>query len=267
MFHPQGCVVAVIAVVASAPALGQCREARLGWEPYPDATTLFFRDVAIDGDTIAVARSTPSEAAVTVHEWQGDAWVHTQTLTNPDPAEPKLTGALELTAGWLAVADTNNESDPVSQLGGVYAFEDAWLCPGATVGATTCVAGSPNSTGLGASLEGHGSAVVSDDLLGLWSSQLPAHQFCVLLAGMTPGQTPLGSGTLCLGGTTGRILDQLQASDILGQARFRVRLDMDPTNPAQPILSGQTWIFQCAYRDLDPGPTFNFSDAVAVMMQ
>ncbi|MFT7679579.1 MAG: hypothetical protein ACI8QC_003583 [Planctomycetota bacterium] len=38
---------------------------------------------------------------------------------------------------------------------------------------------------------------------------------------------------------------------------------LTPSGPVA-VLAGETWNFQCWYRDNNPGPTSNFSDAVSV---
>ncbi len=39
-------------------------------------------------------------------------------------------------------------------------------------------------------------------------------------------------------------------------------------DPAQTvILPGETWHFACWFRDLDPGPTSNFTGGVSVLFQ
>jgi hypothetical protein len=52
----------------------------------------------------------------------------------------------------------------------------------------------------------------------------------------------------------------------------RMSLDLDLTNTPTPtgavsIMAGQTWRFQCWYRDANPTATSNFSDAIALTFQ
>ncbi|MCP4035984.1 MAG: hypothetical protein GY733_03545 [bacterium] len=37
--------------------------------------------------------------------------------------------------------------------------------------------------------------------------------------------------------------------------------------PRTAVQPGDTWNFQCWYRDNNPGPTSNFTDAVTVVLQ
>jgi len=69
--------------------------------------------------------------------------------------------------------------------------------------------------------------------------------------------TPLGNGTLCLGGTLYR-LDVLQ-SNFIGSVRYEVDTSVFPMGGM--ITSGSTWNWQLWYRD-SVGTGFNFSDAV-----
>jgi hypothetical protein len=49
----------------------------------------------------------------------------------------------------------------------------------------------------------------------------------------------------------------------VGTATVDVDLGALPTNPPHAVLPGETWHFQCWYRDKNPGPTSNTTDAVA----
>ena len=66
-----------------------------------------------------------------------------------------------------------------------------------------------------------------------------------------------GHGTLCLGGAIQRACP-LARSSATGSIAFR--LDFGGIS----IQPGETWCFQSWYRDDDPSPTFNSSDAVAI---
>ncbi len=37
-----------------------------------------------------------------------------------------------------------------------------------------------------------------------------------------------------------------------------------PTTPSHSVMAGETWLFQVWYRDMNPGPTSNLTDVVAV---
>ena len=79
---------------------------------------------------------------------------------------------------------------------------------------------------------------------------------------------PGGSqGTLCLSGAVGRYNGpgQVLNSGIAGGFELVLDLNATPT-PSGPtaIVSGQSWNFQAWFRDNNPGPTSNFTDAVSV---
>ncbi|MCP3996252.1 MAG: hypothetical protein GY722_14505 [bacterium] len=89
-----------------------------------------------------------------------------------------------------------------------------------------------------------------------------------LLAGQTQGffMPPGSQGFICLAGNIGRYN---QTADIVQGPTGSIQLDLTsiPVNPAQAVLPGDTWNFQAWYRDNNPGPTSNFTDAVSVTFQ
>ena len=63
-------------------------------------------------------------------------------------------------------------------------------------------------------------------------------------------------------------METLRPRELLaGYAEIGVDTSAIPANPTVAILSGETWNWQCWYRDANPGPTSNFSDAASVMFQ
>ena len=85
---------------------------------------------------------------------------------------------------------------------------------------------------------------------------------------MTAGfvMNPGGSqGDLCLDGSIGRHSLNVQVADTAGHARFVVDVAGLPTPTGLvAAVAGETWNFQAWYRDANPGPVSNFTDAVAV---
>jgi hypothetical protein len=117
-----------------------------------------------------------------------------------------------------------------------------------------------NSTGGPGWLCAEGSAVVTDDDLTLVAGGLPAGEFGYFLASRTQGQTmpASSSGVLCLAGNIGRFNGQL----IQGPTGvLPVDLSSIPVNPPRAVQPGETWSFQCWYRD---GGTNNFTNGLAV---
>lgn len=125
----------------------------------------------------------------------------------------------------------------------------------------------PNSTGVSASILGHGSNVVGDNNYQLIVQNLPNNVFGYFLASRTMGFVPLAGGSqgnLCLGGAIGRYLgvSGYRNSGFLGSFSLRIELDRIPS-PTGLVgaMPGDTWYFQAWYRDAVGGvATSNFSD-------
>lgn len=78
---------------------------------------------------------------------------------------------------------------------------------------------------------------------------------------------PAGSqGTQCI---TGNIARFNAKSQIFAGPTGTIAVDVTsvPTAPPSAVFPGDTWNFQCWYRDVNPGPTSNFTDAVSVTFQ
>ena len=122
-------------------------------------------------------------------------------------------------------------------------------------------AGLPNSTGAPAELTAEGSADLLLNDLELLATGLPEGQFGYCLASRTQGSSfPPGSqGQLCLGGAIARF----NAGIGIGPS-FRQQVDLTaiPLSPPANVLPGETWSFQCWYRD--QGGASQFSSAVQV---
>ena len=106
---------------------------------------------------------------------------------------------------------------------------------------------------------------MADNDLTLEAFHLPLNQFGYFITSQTPGfvPNPGGSqGNLCLGGTIGRFVQQVQNSGASGSFTIQVDLTAMPP-PLQPVVQpGDTWNFQAWYRDV--GGQNNFTNAVSV---
>ena len=93
--------------------------------------------------------------------------------------------------------------------------------------------------------------------------KLPHGEFGLFLASRSAGlvQPPGSQGPLCLGGGIGRF-NQPHEILIGPQDSIEVDLTAFPMNPWTPVLAGETWYFQCWYRD--GSGASNFSDALSV---
>jgi hypothetical protein len=141
----------------------------------------------------------------------------------------------------------------------------------AGIGDLYCDPAVANSTSRPGILEVTGSEVVSMDQLRLTALQLPQNTFGFFLTSRVQGQVanPGGSqGVLCLGGAIGRY----QAFALNSGTTGTIALDVSPLSLPQPLGTvsaqvGESWSFQGWYRDANPQPTSNFTDAVAVTFQ
>lgn len=139
--------------------------------------------------------------------------------------------------------------------------------PAYQLGATYCAPAQVNSTGSSARLVMAGSALAGGFALSARAFNLPANQATYFLAGTESAQIPMHSGSqgnLCLGGDLARFTSQLKVASADGI----VEVDLDtlafPFGQPAPVSPGSTLFFQAWFRDANPGPTSNFTDAVEI---
>ncbi|MEZ6004894.1 MAG: endonuclease [Planctomycetota bacterium] len=135
-----------------------------------------------------------------------------------------------------------------------------------------CTPGEYNSSGNPASIGWFGSLVSADNNLHLEASSVPANQFAYFLCGTARGFVYMAGGSqgnLCVGGTIGRfnLPSQIQYSGPFGHVAVQVDLSVMPLSPNQAVQPGDTWTFQCWYRDVNPTTTSNFTDALEVVFE
>jgi len=149
----------------------------------------------------------------------------------------------------------------------VASFEIGAFGPGSFV----CSPAISNSTGTAAYINGTGNSTLAANALGLEARGLPLNSFGFFLVSRTQASVlnPGGSqGRLCLGGAIGRYQNMVQNSGNAGL----IELAIDNTRLATPTgpvaaQAGETWTFQAWYRDANPNPTSNFSDALAITFE
>lgn len=133
------------------------------------------------------------------------------------------------------------------------------------IGTRYCSPGNPNSTGQAGRIRAFGSDLVADQCLTLAVDRLPAGEFAFCLASKSQGSImPANSqGILCLAGNIARFN---RPTELLVGPIAELDVDMTaiPANPDVAILAGETWNFTCWYRDTNPAPTNNFTDAIQV---
>jgi endonuclease I len=151
-------------------------------------------------------------------------------------------------------------------------FNDNCNGTGGPFGAVFCSPAIPNSTGNPTLIHAAGSIIAADNDLDLSVSQLPPNVIGYFLSGRSAGFVPNPGGSqgiLCLGGAIGRFNapSQIRFSGPFGFFLVPVDLTQMPTSPVQPAVAGETWTFQCWYRDVNPNSTSNFSEAIEFTFQ
>lgn len=123
-----------------------------------------------------------------------------------------------------------------------------------------CVA-APNSAGPGATLGASGSTRISQGDFALTLAGGLPNGTGFFFYGDAQQQTPWGHGFLCVGGSLVRLLPAVHFD---GAGACVRPLDFGAF-PAIQIAPGDTWNFQCKYRDIPAGaPFFNASDGLSV---
>ncbi|MEM8709641.1 MAG: choice-of-anchor B family protein, partial [Planctomycetota bacterium] len=139
------------------------------------------------------------------------------------------------------------------------------------LGQTYCMANA-NSTGQVATIQGAGSSMAAANDVSLTAVQLPPNATGYFIVSSQQGFAASAggsSGNLCLGGAIGRYVSQAASSGATGSLDLLVDVAAVP----QPlgsvaIQSGETWSFQCWFRDAIGGaPTSNFSEGYAITFQ
>lgn len=74
-------------------------------------------------------------------------------------------------------------------------------------------------------------------------------------------------GVLCAVSDTARFTDSIGMVDVDGNYMATLDTANMPNNPTVPVMAGETWIFQFFYRDENPNPTANFSNALSVTFE
>ncbi len=143
--------------------------------------------------------------------------------------------------------------------------------PGGVAGVAYCGPAVLNSSGRPATIRAVGSTVAEENALTLWAQGLPVDTFGYFLNGSAAGMTPMAggsAGTLCLGGSLGRYSapSQIFNSGANGSGSLTLDLPSTPT-PTGPVMAvaGQTWFFQCWFRDSIM--MSNFTNGVEIAFQ
>ncbi|MEZ6005539.1 MAG: VCBS repeat-containing protein [Planctomycetota bacterium] len=225
-----------------------------------DADDVVLADFSGDG-LLDMALSHLSDGAITLHEGLGGLVFAAPVMVQTNPF-----------AGDMAAADLDgNGGVDLGAIGRQSAGVQIFLNAEGGLGSSYCTANA-NSTGFSARCTATGSAVAAANNFTLTCDRMPNGQFGFFLMGQTQGfvANPGGSlGNLCLGGSIGRLNQIILNSGAAGLVSTPVDLIQMPT-PSTPVavIGGQTWNFQCWYRDLVGGQSVsNFSDGYSVLFQ
>jgi hypothetical protein len=118
-----------------------------------------------------------------------------------------------------------------------------------------------------------GSLQVVDNDLTIRAEGLPSGVFGYFLSSRGQGFVALVSGSqgnLCVGGglAIGRHHGSIQLSSGAGVIEHLLDLTNMPTdNSSVSVAAGETWNFQCWFRDSNPNSTSNFSDGLSVQFE
>ena len=151
------------------------------------------------------------------------------------------------------------------------------LFPGGPFTISVCSSTVPTNGpfGLPARLEICGSGEVARNDLTLHATFLAQNALGVFLVSQSRAYVPMaygGRGTLCLGGDVRRLSGAPFSASSHGCGGWcsyvgsaTVDLTTMPTSAgAIAVQPGETWIFQAWFRESNPSPTSNFTDAVAI---
>jgi len=184
--------------------------------------------------------------------------------------------------GWTAITASLDVLDALDLYPGTATvtemyFDDMSFAvfnpPPTGLGTNYCGPAVPNTSGGPATLTATGSAVAANNNVTLTAANMPANQFGFFLTSMTQGFVPNpggSNGNLCLAGTIGRYVAPGQIKNAGPGGTFSLVLPL-PQTPAGgsfvPIVAGQTWNFQCWFRDIGPmgQPQSNFTNGRSIV--
>jgi len=199
---------------------------------------------------------------VVLHDTSGGVEWRSHVITPADLANAGVPQTSEMVFRFIA-----NDADTQSFVeAGVDAFRIQVLeCDG--IGTPYCAV-ADNSSGSPASLSGDGSANVATNNLQLLTVDAPTNQFGYYLMSDGTGFLPNfggSQGNLCLSSPLVRFAGNVLNSGASGEFAFTPDLTTLPGGIV--VAPGETWNFQCWFRDTNPGQTSNTSNGLSVLFQ
>jgi probable HAF family extracellular repeat protein len=174
---------------------------------------------------------------------------------------------------FITVARATGVSSDGTVIVGVDGNNESFRVQHSVVGETYCRPAVPSSSGCAGALIVRGLPLATLDTLRLEAVLLPQNSFGFFLASRAPGfaaNVPNSQGNLCLAGAIGRFVGPGQIQNSGANGAFALDIDVSalptPTGPVAAQM-GETWYFQAWFRDANPNPTSNLSDAVRVLLR
>lgn len=222
-------------------------------------------DVSADGEVVVGFGTGPATA-------RGFVW--TPELGLLDFQERLARGGVTEADAWTTFAVTGVSDDgrafcglgldPAGELRGWRATLEL----PAPIGASYCGPANLNSTGAPATISALGITSVVWNDVRIDAAEMPPAQFGIFLTSPQQGfvANPGGSqGNLCLAGGIGRYSKSVLPTGTAGAFSLQLDLNRTPTPMGDvAIQPGESWNFQAWFRDLNPGPTSNFTDGLSI---
>ncbi|MCP3917714.1 MAG: hypothetical protein GY711_19390 [bacterium] len=182
--------------------------------------------------------------------WQSNGW-----HAGPDPFAGQAYGSsLAWDGTTLVVSNASAQLPPVEEI----------YVSGIAVGQRYCPA-QPNSTGSPGRIDAFGCDELLFGQLRLRADNLPAGQFGYFIASRTQAQSPgPHGGVVCVGGAVGRF-NRPQDIVVGPTGSLIVDLENIPIFPPVAVQPGDTWNFQCWFRDV--AADSNYTDATSITFQ
>ncbi|MBK7874958.1 MAG: matrixin family metalloprotease [Planctomycetes bacterium] len=215
----------------------------------PGSLTITGQNFAASGNEVWFTRATPSANVALGDPIKFTGVISTAGGTQISLGVPPLAGPGDV---FVKVPGTAGSS-----------LSNGWPAdvtagPACSTPSTLCT-GAPNSVGAGARMAFSGGTYLSQNNLTLRCTGLRPGANAFFLAGRTPTQTPFGNGFLCVAGPTAQL--PVRTADFFGEIAYGLNTQALPAGLS--IAAGETWYFQCVYRDVaGGGALFNASDAL-----